>query len=260
MLTASTTAGALVAANMQTDDKGDIWRSTAVTATITAVFSQTELVGGVALPFCNLTSTATIRVRGYTDAAGTVLAVDTGAVLACAYAPLGMWDWGMPLGVNAFSYGGGTYGRAWLTPTLVLKLVIDLVDTNNTAGYIEAARLVAGAYWSPSINADYGAAVTPEDASQPYRTSGGTQRIEAGARFRKLPIQLNSMTPQDRAYFWLIVRGNGKDRPLFFSLFPESTDPELEQANQVYGRLSSMPPISTPLFNVYAAPCEIEEI
>jgi hypothetical protein len=260
VLTASSTAGALVVANLQADGKGSVWRSTAKTASISAVWAQPEVLAGAALPFCNLSSTATIRVRGYTDAAGTVLAFDTGAVLACAYAPLGMSTWGMPLGVNAFTFGGGTYARAWFAPVLVRKIVIDLADADNAASYLEAARLVVGASWSPKYNADYGASVTPEDASQHYRTDGGSLLTEVGARYRKLSIQLSHLTPLDRAEFWRIVRGNGKSRPMFVSLYPESADPELEQANQVYGKLPNIPTISTPFFNTYSAPCEIEEI
>jgi hypothetical protein len=205
------------------------------------------------------TAAPAIRPAGYIDSWQSY-DYDSGNVLACAYAPLGMWDWGAPLGVNAFTRGGGTYGRLWFPQLLAKQIVIDLADPDNPAGYIEAARLVVGAAWSPTFNADYGASVTPEDASQNYRTDGGTLLTEAGARYRKLSIQLSHMRPQDRANFWRIVRGNGKARPLFFSLFPESADPELEQAHQVYGKLSSMPSISTPFFNTYAAPCEIEEI
>ena len=62
----------------------------------------------LALVAAGRTSTATIRARAYTLAADVSPAVDTGAVLACGYSPLGLWPWGtVPLGVNAFSYGGG---------------------------------------------------------------------------------------------------------------------------------------------------------
>jgi len=118
-VTASTTAGTLVAANLKTDIKSSVWRSTAIPAAITLIWDDPEVCNAVVLPFCNLTSTATIRARGYTNASDPSPAIDTGALPACAYAPLGMWDWGIDaLGVNAYSYGGGTYALTWDGSTL----------------------------------------------------------------------------------------------------------------------------------------------
>lgn len=259
-LTASSTAGTLVAANMQKDNKGSVWRSTSTSATLTLTWPTAELLGGLALAFCNLSSTATLRERGYTNAADTVPVVDTGAVHAAAYAPLGMWDWGIPLGVNAYTYGGGTYGRAWFSKTTVRKLVIDIVDTANTAGYIEVSRLVAGDYWEPDNDADRAMVVTPQDTSEQYRTQGGTLCFETGVRFRQVDVPLSNMTPLDRSNFWRIVRGNGKTRPMFVSVFPESDDPEMEQAYQVYGALTDMPSISSPYYQQYAASLPVVEI
>ena len=66
-LSASTTAGSLVVANLKTDYKSDVYRSTGTTATITATWTSNETIGVVVLPFCNLTATATIRVKLYTN-------------------------------------------------------------------------------------------------------------------------------------------------------------------------------------------------
>lgn len=247
-------------AGLLTDDKSEVWRSTATSATLTATFTTSELTGAVIIPFCNLTSTATIRVRGYTNVADTTPIIDTGTKLACPYAPFGLFGWGaVPLGVNAFSYGGGTYAGAWFAITSVKKLVIDLVDTDNTQSYIEAARLITGSYWQPQYNAEYGANVAAEDTSTHYRTDSGNLRTDIGNRYRKLSINLSFMTPTDRANFWRIVKGNGMASPMLISLFPENADPELEQAHQIYGRLSSMSAIAASNYNIYSAPCEIEE-
>ncbi|PHV27267.1 hypothetical protein CSQ93_15370 [Janthinobacterium sp. BJB426] len=260
-LTASSQAGALGPANLQREGKHDVLRSLGLALTITATWPTPEIIGGVALPFCNLTPTATIRVRGYVEPGDAVSDFDTGAVPACEYARLGMWNWGaLPLGVNAFSYGGGTYGRSWFQMRSVKKLVIDLADPDNPAGYIDAARLVAGAWWSPEHNASYGASVTPADTSNQYRNGAGEQKVERGALYRKLSISLDYLTPLDRAELWRIVRGNGLSHPLFVSLFPDNDDVELEQTHQVYGRLANLAAITTPSFQAYATTIEVEEL
>ena len=138
--------------------------------------------------------------------------------------------------------------------------MIDLDDPDNPAGYIEAVRLVAGAYWSPEQNAAYGAGITTVDTSSQYRNGAGEQKVERGAMYRKLSLTLDHMTPLDRAELWRIVRGNGLSRPLFVSLYPDSDDVELEQAHQVYGRLANLAAITTPSFQAYATNIEIEEL
>ncbi|MGK5069247.1 hypothetical protein [Janthinobacterium sp. RT4P48] len=261
VITASSQSGALAVANLQTDIKSEVWRSTDKNATLRAVFPSVTLIGAVALPFCNLSSTATLRVRGYTLASDAAPAFDTGAVPACAHQPLGAWDWGLEaLGVNAFSYGGGAYGRIWFAPAWVEKLEIDIDDALNPAGYIEASRLVAGMYWSPENNADYGASVTADDASQHYRNEGGDLLTNVGPRSRKLALSLNAMSPRDRSKLMAILRGNGKSRPVFISLFPESDDPLLEQDHQVYGKLPDAVAVAAPQFERYSTSITVEEI
>lgn len=261
VLTASSQAGVLGPANLQREGKSSVLRSVGTSLTITATWAAPEIVGGVALPFCNLAPQASLRVRGYVEPDDAAPAFDSGTILACEYARLGMWNWGaLPLGVNAFSYGGGTYGRCWFQMRSVKKLVIDVADPDNPAGYIELARLVAGAYWSPEQNASYGAGVTPGDTSSQYRNGAGEQKVERGASYRKLSLVLDHMTPLDRAELWRVVRGSGLSRPLFVSLYPEDHDVELEHAHQVYGRLANLAAITTPAFQAYATNIEIEEI
>ncbi|OFJ47652.1 hypothetical protein BA896_000140 [Janthinobacterium lividum] len=261
VLTASSQAGALGPSNLQRERKSAVLRSVGVALTITATLPLGEIIGGVVLPFCNLTANAKIRVRGYTAPGDAVPVIDTGLVLACAYAPLGTRDWGTTaLAVNAFSFGGGSYARAWFSRQTARYFVIDLTDSANPAGYIECSRLVMGNYWEPDNNASYGASVTPVDTSTQYRKASGEQGVEAGCSYRKLTLALDHMTPPDRAAVWHLVRGSGKRLPILVSLFPDDTDPELEQTHQLYGRLSELAAISAPYFQTYATSLDIEEL
>ncbi|WP_426318857.1 phage head spike fiber domain-containing protein [Pseudoduganella sp. R-43] len=62
-LAASSTAGVLVAGNLQVDDKSSVWRATGTTGRLTATWAAAESIAAVALPFCNLSPSATMRVR-----------------------------------------------------------------------------------------------------------------------------------------------------------------------------------------------------
>lgn len=260
-LTASSTAGSLVVGNLLTLVKTDVWRSTSTTATITCVWGSPVIIGCTSFPFCNFSPTATMRVLGYTEPGDSVPIFDSGTVLASPPTPLGLWGWGAdPLGVNAFTFGGGTYGTAWNTPTSVKKTVTQIIDTANTAGYVEAGCMLTGMYWEPLKNADYGATITPTDSSKHVRTASGNLKTDIGFRSRLLSISLSKMNEADRNSFWSVVRGNGKVRPVFVSLYPENDDTTLTQMNEIYCKISDMDVISTPSFNIYSGPLKIEEI
>lgn len=264
-LTADSTSGTLVAANMLTDIKSEVHRSVGTSVRYTLEWTGVQTLNAVVLPFCNLTSTATVQARVYTntaDVVGTATpAVDSGAVLACAYAPLGSWGWGAAvLGVNAFSYGGASYGRVYFTATQGKKLVIDIVDTNNTAGYIESARIVTGAYWSPAINPAHGSSISPKSNTTHKRTDAGDLRTERRPTSRSLRFDLSVITDEaDRATVYDILVGNGMSRPVFVSLFPADAEPRLEQSHQIYGKLNDSA-LSHPSYGIFAAPLEFEEI
>jgi hypothetical protein len=203
-----------------------------------------------------------VRVRGYARAGDSAPLFDTGAVEACPAPVLGLWDWGaVPLGSNAYTYGGGTYARVWMpVPGAVEKLLIDVADATNPVGYIEAARLVCGAYWEPTINAEFGAPVQAVDTSKHVRTDAGDLVTNVGTRHKTQSVSLAAMSALDRATLWRIVWGNGMRRPLFFSLYPDCDDARLEQTHQLYGKLSGTAALNTPLFQQYATTLDIEEI
>ena len=292
-ITASSTASASTpTTNLKLDSKSQVWRSASTgiqnTTGNTALFttranlvvssSISVIVGGVALPFCNLSSAATIRVRGFTGTiaqpgssgtntptgvAGTTLVFDTGVISAAPYQNFGLWNWGaLPIGVNSYSYGGGSYARAWVpSPGACTSLLIELVDTQCANNYIEVSRIVAGSYWSPKYNTSFGLSTGSQDLSQHERSESGDLITNRGIRYRNMKFDLNWLPPADRLEFTRILRGNGLPRPLFISLFPNnSEDYEKEQAHQIYGKLSTLNDVTHPIFDMYSTSIEIEEI
>lgn len=261
-LSASSTAGALVAANLLTDLKSVVWRGTGTTESITATWTTAELVQGVILPFTNLSSASTIRIRFYTNAADSTPIYDSGTIPAVPGPLLGLWGWGtLLLGANAYSYGGSSYARAWAdTPYAVKKVVIDLVDSSNPSGYVEAGRLVIGNIWESSKNPDYGISVTPVDTSKHSRSGAGDLMTDLGTRHNRMALPMSNLSPDDRTSLWNILRVNGQSRPIFVSVFPGDEDSDLEQMHQLYGKLVTSPAMSMPHFRIAAATLEIEEI
>lgn len=259
-VTASSTAGSLVASNLLTDSKADTWRATGTSATITITFPTAELVSMVAFPFCNLTSSGTFRAQCYTNVADASPVLDTGTVLAAAPTPLGMWDWGnVPMGVNSYSYGGASYGVIWFATQSVKKVVLTVSDSTNPSGYIEASRLVMGAYWSPENDAELSPQWIPVENSNHERSDAGDLRTDIGTLNKKLQLTLPVMTAADRNTMMNILRGNGMSRPIYLSLFPQDDDSSSEQAFQVYGKLAQQTGVTLSNWNLYSTTIEIEE-
>jgi hypothetical protein len=260
-LNASTSAGTLFPINLLTQTKAEVWRSTSTTASLTATWATDEIIGVVALPFCNFTADAQMRVRCYTNIDDTVASYDSGYVLACPGVSLGDLDWGLqPFGVNTYSYGGGKYGTVWFEPVSCRKVIIEMVDLSNTSGYVESARLVIGPYWSPEVNADYGVTVSANDNSRNERNDAGDLKTDRGTISKTLSFNLSGMPNIDRNHLWNIVIGVGKHTPLFVCILPESDDDEGEQIYQVFGKLSKQSAISYQFANRHSTQIEIEEV
>lgn len=261
-LTASSEASASMAVeNLLTDRKSEVWRSTGETEYFEVDFAADQTIGGVVLPWTNLSPTATMRVRLYDSS--DVLLLDTGTNLAVPGGAPALWGWtDAQLNSNAFGYGGGAYARAWFTQTSgVRSFRVDLVDTSNPQTYIEIGRLVAGPYWQLAKNPDYDLSQTSVDTSKHYRADDGTLLTDAGTVHRKQVIPLSFWTAAERDIFWSIAETNGKTRPILFSLWPDvSGDAKAEQKGMVYGKLMDSPAMRYPQYRQYVTAIDIEEI
>jgi hypothetical protein len=194
-------------------------------------------------------------------ATDTVPNTDTGWVIAAAPPPFDVWGWGTePLGVNAYAYGGAAYGVVWFGVVTAEKVIVDIDDSSNNIGYVEASRIVTGTYWEAINNAEYGVEIGVGDLSKSERTDAGDLRTDRGTLFKTMSLNLSIMPAEDRNNMWRILRGNGLSRPVFLSLVPQATDAFEEQAFQIYGKLSRQSTLKYQFINQYSASLEIEEI
>lgn len=257
-ITASTTAGTLVAGNLLTDLKGQVHRSTVNSVSYSASWAASESIGAVALPATNLTASATIRVRLYSDAAFTTQIADSGTVSACAGLNLGMWGWTAPRNASAFAYGGASKSAVWLGAQYSARsCLVDLADSANPAGYIDCARLVIGGYFEPAYNASYGAQAGIADTSVASRNDAGDLLADRGTLHDTLSVSLQFMPEADRAALLKIIRTVGASRNLFLSLLPGNVSSVAEQDHMVYGKRSNSA-LSFDVFNAFSNKLDME--
>ena len=96
----------------------------------------------------------------------------------------------------------------------VRKLYVEIVDTANTSGYVEAARLVIGKYWSPLYNADYGLQLSYKDDSSHSRNDAGYLLTDIKARSKSMTFSLSDVGLSDRENLCKILRKNGISIPI----------------------------------------------
>lgn len=263
-LTSPNTTATLPVANLQNDRKSRVARSTGLAWQLELVFPANTMINMVALAFTNLTGNAAMRVRGYASPSA-VVDTDTPdwdvVAAPCCAAPYSARQDGIgALGANGFALGAYAHAYRWFAGGAVRKLVINVQDGSNTAGYIEAARLICGDYWTPTFNPDYGATLTFADTSKNERSDAGDLLSEIHHRYKKLTLSMTQMPAADREVIADFFQVNGLYRPLFVSLFPEDPDPVREQAYTLYGKLTQMAAITASAYNQYAWPIEIEEV
>lgn len=251
--------GALVVDNLKTNDKSKRFRTVGTTATITGTFAAAEVLACMHLPFTNLSPTATRQVRLYSGAVGVGLLLDTGAALACPAPARMLEDWTPAQAASAYFNGGGAHAFGYFAPTSCLSFQIDIVDTANLQGYIEAAgALVMGEYWEPAYSAT-GASMTPVDSTTLYRNAAGGQMADAGHIHRVLPIELGYMVAADRTKFANLLMSS-RASPILVDLLPGSGDLALRRDMMIYGRRTKDSELTLKHAVAYGSSIEVEEI
>lgn len=262
-LAATSTAGSLAITNILTDIKTDIWRSTAATAQdITITWTNAEMVKMCAVAFASLTTAATMRVRGYTnagDAIGSPL-FDTGTL--SPFTAQGQYEWETvsALSSNLYGFGAGKTGALYFTGGSVKKLIVTLTDTTNPNGYIELANIICGNYWEPTLNCEYGVNLTAQESTKHERDDAGNLRVDRGPKWKSITVDCTLMPAADRDVLWRIMHGNGMTKPVFFSLNPGATDVNEEAQYQLYGKLSRVSALKYQFYNQFNSTLDIEEI
>jgi hypothetical protein len=262
-LTASSTAGVLVASNMQNNKTSSVYRSAAgvTTITITGTMSAAESASGAAL-LGNFSPTAAIRVQLYDATSGGTMVLDTNTLqpgaLACPAPVIRLEGWTAAQSASAYAYGGGAIARIWFALTPFLRFVITITDTSNLQGCIEVPRAYVGAYWEPSHNPSTLSA-TDVDSTIFGESDSGDAIVQAGTIKRKVPISFEFLPASDRTILANMLR-NSRAYPIFLSVFPGGADLSLERDHTVIGYRTGNSDIEVQMAITYGTKIEVESI
>lgn len=261
VLTASSTSGSLSVDNLKSHYKSEVWRSTSTTASIEIQWVGGKQISVVALPFCSLSSSAMVRVTAFTNAGDLVPAFDSGSVVAIPPIALTEWPWGSStLGVNSYAYGMKSVMVKWIPVGSYEKIVIEIDDSLNPLGYIEAGRLFCSSHYEFNTNPDFGASTGLTDNSTFYRNDASDLLTDRGITFKTMTLQLSSMRQADRTFFSNILKMSSSSFPVLLSVFPENPDSILEQEHQIYGKITRTSSIAINNIDRYSGDVEMEEV
>lgn len=230
-----------------------------LTATGSIVIWGAQLEAGtVATSYYKTTSAAATRPLGYIDTWQTY-ALDTGVALACpapARRPRGFTT---AQAASAYANGGGAHARAWFAPTTYIGFCIDIVDTNNLQGAVEAvAAVVIGRYWELQYNAS-AAPLRPVDSTEMSRNGAGGLMRKAGTIHREVEIDLRLLSAADRTILAGMLMSS-RAYPILLSAFPGHPDLSLERDYTIYGCIAEDSEISIQYAGAYASKVKVVEI
>ena len=250
------TAAGMGADKLKTDIKGEVCRVLSGTASVVLTWPTLETIGAVVIPASNLGPSSTIRVRAYSDVAGTTLLSDTGEKWAAPGPIFENEDFTQPLNVNLFAEGTAPITACYLPQhEAVRRIVIDLSDPAAT--FIDLSRLIVGGYHQPECAPSYGAQVGTSDMTKNTRAASGDIKSDWGPRASTMQFDLSWIGEQDRERIrQLIARGIGKF--MFISLLAEDVDPVLERDYSIYGKLSQPGNMAYAFYRMHSSQFQIE--
>lgn len=188
-------AASLPEAHLQTRLRAQVARTTSTASqTISATWSSAQALSMVALAGHNLSADAEWQIEAFTNGDFTGSAYDSGTL-------------------------SGAHPAHYFEPVLARSLRIMLDNAANPAGYLQAARLVAGAYWQPETEPDYGGSARWIDPADLSRTEGYSLLSNcAGTPYRALDLSLSFLTADDRAALLEVLRRAGAGGEVWASL------------------------------------------
>lgn len=234
-LTASNTNGSLVAANMLTEVKSQVHRSTGNFVIYTLQWPTDQRVNCVALPCTNLHAGAIITVTLKNAASTTIASANKSTVIT--------FDAPTTHTVNDFALGKFTSICVYLPTVLttVRSVEISVNAAGIPAGFIDCSRIVIGEYWSPTFNFENGINLDITDSSTISRTNAGELVYDRGFINSKLEFKYALLEDVDRDKLISIFKEVGIYKNILINLFPRDTisSDKNEAQYTIYGKRSN---------------------
>lgn len=266
-ITASSEIASLPVENLQDRQLVKVYRSDGTTdVQLDVDFGQGRILDFVALIRHTISQTGTIRWQLSNVSDFSTVQFDSGVVDAWPVVEeFGTLPWGV------FSWGGRINpeiaAEYQISSFVVLDaavqaryLRINISDDDNTEGYIEAGRLIAGPAYRPSTNYGFGVEIEFVDDSRIVKSRGGQTFVDEVERFRRIRFELQNL-PEAEIFSNVFnnidrLRGVAKD----ILIIPQPNDPKTWPTQNIYGRLVRTEPIINRTLELYGRSIEVEEL
>lgn len=259
-LASGTEIPTLPATNLQKYGNSEILRVASTEFAIEGNFVDIRLVSALVLWRHNLTAAATFRLELFANADqdGAVI-YDTGILNAMPQITFGDWDWRIqPVVSSALDSWATKYTQHWFTPQFARSYRITVSDELNEAGHLDLTRVYMGRHYTPSVNFSYNSQFSFGSSGAQIRTDDGGLFGPASATWRKVQFALDHLNESDRPGFIAAVRHVDISRDWFVSLYPD-TGGQKEIEHSFACMFTQCPPVSSPSYNRYSAPIQLEE-
>lgn len=265
-LTVDNAVGTLPITNLQDRQIVKIWRNSQTTAQIDMDFGQGRIVDFVALIKHTISQTGKIRYRLSNASDFSSTEYDSGLINAWPIVeehgtlPWGVFSWGGFLNITvAADYTISSF-NVLTTPVQARYLRIDISDADNTDGYLQAGRLIAGPAYKPSINYANGVQFEFVDESRITKSRGGQTFVDEVERFRRIRFELINL-PENEMFqnvFNSIDRLRGVAQDIL--VIPQPDEPTTWITQNIYGRIAQTQPITNSALTFYGRMIEVEEL
>ncbi len=136
---------------------------------------------------------------------------------------------------------------------------VEINDTTNGDGYVEAGYLWLGAVWSPERNYRYGAGLAWEHRSQIEQSLGGVIYVDERSPARVWDFQLEALTDVE-AFGTVLELQRKAGNSGYVVVIPDSDDAVRRHHRDILGRMRRFDPIKQAFYGHQTFGGEIEEI
>lgn len=214
--TLATNSGADVA---QQDNRKTCRTTSTASQEINYTWSSNQTVNMVAVCRHNWTTSATLRVRLYSDTAMTTQIYDSTATTAFASAILPA-----PYDITLAKYRGLKTTVFYFTEqTTVRGMKLTIADASNPDGYMECARILAGQHFQPRRKPGQGVQLAFVSNSRVTRLDGGGRNGDQRGTWRTCSFQIPAVGDEDYDDWAAIAQFHDTVLWTFFDLFPGDT-------------------------------------
>ena len=265
-LTVDNAVGTLPITNLQDRQIVKIWRNSQTTAQIDMDFGQGRIVDFVALIKHTISQTGKIRYRLSNVSDFSTTEHDSGLIDAWPVVeefgtlPWGVFSWGGYLNITIAAQYTISSFNVLTSPVQARYLRIDISDPDNTDGYLQAGRLIAGPAYKPSINYANGVQFEFVDESRITKSRGGQTFVDEVERFRRIRFELINL-PENEMFqnvFNAIDRLRGVAQDIL--VIPQPDEPTTWITQNIYGRIAQTQPITNSALTYYGRMIEVEEL